>query len=435
MQRRRNRDLHAGLFEVTGHEFSPDLCDDLADRWYNYTLQDDTGYSYAMQDAEEEENEESTAYKLFKTIGQAASVERLDLQSLETFMVCAGLKPHALRKSEWEDHIHRACPRMYFTIFGVLLKVIFLTQHPNSEQILLLDVHHHQVHPDTGRSLDMIVCRDLQDQEEVVRQIRECIGIPLSVIFVGIGVSQDFKFLRELAKDIGQILKLDGDEGSRPADSISQPSSASSNMDPEQLELASLRYISLLPHCVHSLLLGFLPDDTLCRLCSACRFSCEAANQHPSWQRRLLQKFGGEFLDLTYQLPNQWKGLFLRLTKASDKLRQLGGGSSTAGTCAPRQRQCRFPLCPLRQDMELQWSLVVPSESLDALAVLCYDGVSCALYDLTTEKVMVLWRSRCSDGVEPLRAVVGQSCIFLLASASKARPCVSFVHMAGKRVT
>jgi len=54
---------------------------------------------------------------------------------------------------------------------------------------------------------------DIEDQEEVVRQIRECIGIPLSVIFVGIGVSQDFKFLRELAKDIGQILKLDGDEG------------------------------------------------------------------------------------------------------------------------------------------------------------------------------------------------------------------------------
>lgn len=97
-------------------EFSPDMCDDLADRWYNYTLQDDTGYSYAMQDAEEEEDEESTAYKLFKTIGQAASVE------------------------------------MYFTIFGVLLKVIFLTQHPNSEQILLLDVHHHQVHPETGRN-------------------------------------------------------------------------------------------------------------------------------------------------------------------------------------------------------------------------------------------------------------------------------------------
>lgn len=189
-------------------------------------------------------------------------------------------------------------------------------------------------------------------------------------------------------------------------------------MDPGQLETASLRYISLLPHCVHSLLLWFLPDDTLCRLCSACRFCCEAANQHPSWQRRLLQKFGGEFLDLTYQLPKQWKGLFLRLTRASDRLNQLGGGGSAAGTCAPRQWQCRFPLCPLRQDMELQWSLVVPSESLDALAVLCYDGVSCALHDVTNEKVMVLWRNR-SDGVEPLRAVVGQSCIFLLASASK----------------
>ena len=51
-----------------GQEFSPDMCDDLADRWYkclvqsdgvqavwttfshlSYTLQDDTGYSYAMQ--------------------------------------------------------------------------------------------------------------------------------------------------------------------------------------------------------------------------------------------------------------------------------------------------------------------------------------------------------------------------------------------------
>ncbi|CAE7302422.1 Cpne9 [Symbiodinium sp. KB8] len=359
-------------------EFSPDMCDDLADRWYNYTLQDDTGYSYAMQDAEEEEDEESTAYKLFKTIGQAASVE------------------------------------MYFTIFGVLLKVIFLTQHPNSAPLsksffsMFIIIR-----PKMGPKMDCPL-----DQEEVVRQIRECIGIPLSVIFVGIGVSQDFKFLRELAKDIGQILKLDGDEGSSLADWISQPSSASSGMDPGQLETASLRYISLLPHCVHSLLLWFLPDDTLCRVCSACRFCCEAANQHPSWQRRLLQKFGGEFLDLTYQLPKQWKGLFLRLTRASDRLNQLGGGGSAAGTCAPRQWQCRFPLCPLRQDMELQWSLVVPSESLDALAVLCYDGVSCALHDVTNEKVMVLWRNR-SDGVEPLRAVVGQSCIFLLASASK----------------
>jgi hypothetical protein len=31
---------------------------------------------------------------------------------------------------------------MYFTIFGIILKVIFLTEHPNSEEILRLDVHH-----------------------------------------------------------------------------------------------------------------------------------------------------------------------------------------------------------------------------------------------------------------------------------------------------
>jgi len=54
---------------------------------------------------------------------------------------------------------------------------------------------------------------DIEDQEEVVRQVRECVSIPVSIIFVGIGVSQDFKFLKELAKDIEQILKLKGDGG------------------------------------------------------------------------------------------------------------------------------------------------------------------------------------------------------------------------------
>ena len=40
--------------------------------------------------------------------------------------------------------------------------------------------------------------------------------------------------------------------------------------------------------------------------------------------------------------------------------------------------------------------------------------------DLATEKVTVLWSSRWNEGIEPLRAVVGQGCIYLLACASKA---------------
>lgn len=48
---------------------------------------------------------------------------------------------------------------------------------------------------------------EIEDQEEVVRQIRNCLDIPLSIIFVGIGVATEFKFLRELAKDIPAILK------------------------------------------------------------------------------------------------------------------------------------------------------------------------------------------------------------------------------------
>ena len=65
--------------------------------------------SAMKDDVEEEEEKTATAYKLLNTVGQAASVE------------------------------------MYFTIFGVLLKVIFLTQHPNSEEILTLEQHHHHV--------------------------------------------------------------------------------------------------------------------------------------------------------------------------------------------------------------------------------------------------------------------------------------------------
>jgi len=48
---------------------------------------------------------------------------------------------------------------------------------------------------------------EIEDQEEVVRQVRNCLELPLSIIFVGIGVQADFKFLRELTKDIPEILK------------------------------------------------------------------------------------------------------------------------------------------------------------------------------------------------------------------------------------
>jgi hypothetical protein len=90
--------------------YNKSFCETLSDRWATYASFDEEGFSYAMQDAEAAEDEKSSAFRLFETVGQAASVE------------------------------------MYFTIFGVLLKTVFLTQHPNSQRILTLNVHHHQVH-------------------------------------------------------------------------------------------------------------------------------------------------------------------------------------------------------------------------------------------------------------------------------------------------
>lgn len=46
---------------------------------------------------------------------------------------------------------------------------------------------------------------DIEDHEEVIQEIKECQGLPLSMVIVGIG-NKDFSFLRELAKDIDQII-------------------------------------------------------------------------------------------------------------------------------------------------------------------------------------------------------------------------------------
>eukprot|EP00440_Ansanella_granifera_P053373 gb/GFBE01057854.1/.p1 GENE.gb/GFBE01057854.1/~~gb/GFBE01057854.1/.p1 ORF type:complete len:1149 (+),score=234.03 gb/GFBE01057854.1/:1-3447(+) len=46
---------------------------------------------------------------------------------------------------------------------------------------------------------------DIEDHEQVIREIKECDELPLSIIIVGIG-NKEFTFLRELARDIENIL-------------------------------------------------------------------------------------------------------------------------------------------------------------------------------------------------------------------------------------
>merc|ERR1719329_1752593 len=80
-------------------------------RWGAYVA-----HEFAEEDVHEEEEMMSPAFRLFKAFGTAMSVE------------------------------------MYFTIFGVLLKVVFFTQHPLSEKVLQLEEAHHHVDPSTGQS-------------------------------------------------------------------------------------------------------------------------------------------------------------------------------------------------------------------------------------------------------------------------------------------
>jgi len=95
---------HERLGQAPNIVFNSTFCDELRHRWEEFSSSG--GLKYEVQ---EEEAREAMTFRLFETVGQAASVE------------------------------------MYFTILGVLLKVLFLTQHPNSEAILHLEQHHHTV--------------------------------------------------------------------------------------------------------------------------------------------------------------------------------------------------------------------------------------------------------------------------------------------------
>lgn len=80
-------------------------------RWRLFS---DLGGPY--EEVKEHRDEESAVFTLFETIGVAATVE------------------------------------MYFTIMGVLLKVILLTQHKNSAQIVAMAAHHHHIDDHTGEA-------------------------------------------------------------------------------------------------------------------------------------------------------------------------------------------------------------------------------------------------------------------------------------------
>ena len=117
----------------------------------------------ARQDAEHEEEKFSSAFRLFRTVGTAASVENLGSTTSSKFghRLCASsLLQDAetqaysrffqyinviigLKRQTWLNCSCIACTvsqlnflrfglRMYFTISGVLLKLIFLTQHRQS---------------------------------------------------------------------------------------------------------------------------------------------------------------------------------------------------------------------------------------------------------------------------------------------------------------
>lgn len=82
-------------------------CESYSKRWAAFVTPNAQGTCPALEEALKYSDDQSVAYKLFSTVGKAAAVE------------------------------------CYFTIFGVLLKTMFLSQHPNSHRILAIGSHGH----------------------------------------------------------------------------------------------------------------------------------------------------------------------------------------------------------------------------------------------------------------------------------------------------
>lgn len=92
---------------VTSVVVDAEHCESYKERWTAFATPNAQGTCPALEETLEYSDGQSVAYKLFSTVGKAAAVE------------------------------------CYFTIFGVLLKTMFLSQHPNSHRILAIGSHGH----------------------------------------------------------------------------------------------------------------------------------------------------------------------------------------------------------------------------------------------------------------------------------------------------
>eukprot|EP00929_Paragymnodinium_shiwhaense_P023772 TRINITY_DN14804_c0_g1_i1.p1 TRINITY_DN14804_c0_g1~~TRINITY_DN14804_c0_g1_i1.p1 ORF type:complete len:837 (-),score=158.91 TRINITY_DN14804_c0_g1_i1:155-2299(-) len=113
--------------------FDDAMCKTLNDRWAVFMETEEKGVNLAVQEYGEHEEHVSTAYRILIMVGQAGCVE------------------------------------MYFTVFGIMLKVIFLTQHPKSQTILAMNTHHHHVCHETG---DNVVAERCATRSRGWRQVR-----------------------------------------------------------------------------------------------------------------------------------------------------------------------------------------------------------------------------------------------------------------------
>lgn len=181
--------------------------------------------------------------------------------------------------------------------------------------------------------------------------------------------------------------------------------------------------ITALPSCVHSTIFWFIPTRSLSSWLSTCSSNLSTSLQHPSsdsWRLRTIRSFGGELAELGPSDPSEWRRRFLRLARAchaTSNLKDLAKNNRLSKEMFLR-REFQLGETPT-WDLELQWSLVVPTPDLEAASILCYDGASCQLCDVNRTSTTCLWKSEATAQVEPLRAVVATDSIYLLSKSDR----------------
>eukprot|EP00927_Polykrikos_kofoidii_P062448 TRINITY_DN57260_c0_g1_i1.p1 TRINITY_DN57260_c0_g1~~TRINITY_DN57260_c0_g1_i1.p1 ORF type:complete len:581 (+),score=69.65 TRINITY_DN57260_c0_g1_i1:206-1744(+) len=140
--------------------------------------------------------------------------------------------------------------------------------------------------------------------------------------------------------------------------------------------------------------------------------------EHPSWRKRVLWSFGGDFEELRLEKPTEWRGLCGRLAGVSAGLARLCHPSTEV-----RSRALAVDYNVAFDEaaslaVEVRWTLILPSPAGLPIGVVWFDGAACRFFRFGDHAPQILWTN--PGAPYAASAVVALNRLFLLCAAEHA---------------